>query len=490
MNNKIKGLIFETVSEVLLEGRLEDVKSKYDEGYADDIDRLSQSDPSGNNKYLAWMANQYINVLGQDRHNFDMIVDAVTRFHSEQARINPNMSKEVVEVNPDLYPGRETRRVSNNPKDINSYSSVQGLLKVVEEAEEGQPDKDEERLKIYQDSKWTVVIPKTHEASCKYGRHSAWCVSTSNPTWFGNYTRDGMLAFVLWRQSTEGLEREGEYKVAVNIKYNSPEYRNWHWYNKKDTRMDNDLPLAVFPPELIQAIKDNVKTMMKASGYLVEIDEEELNEKAHILKISGEEGSRRWWFIPKLDQSFDWLRKYEKNGGREYMFNVDTTQVIPFFKVSEPNGRLEYEVLDLTNTYKRLKSNPSSWRPNTAKQVFYQSIPYNFRSLGDEKKEELFDFVKTHFQEKWKGFIDVATNDLQIGDYVRWERKTRRDRSRLGRYKQGEIVRQTPSGFFVVNVEGEDKPARFKPDYGKYMGKRYEPENLDMSVWDYVPEGN
>ena len=430
----------------------------------------------------------------------DTIIDVTTRYHNNLARINNNMSTEVVGNFPNLFPGRGARRVSNNPKDINSYSTYNGILKVVEEAEENAPNKDD-RVKLYQDDKWTVIVPKTHESSCKYGRHSAWCVSTSNDHYYRSYTQNGFLAFVLWRKPTEGMQREGEYKVAAYIRYDRPQYRSWEWYNKKDTRMDNDLPLAVFPPALIQSIKDQVKTEMRASGYLVDIDEQELEEKTHMLSIIGGEGEKRFIFTPKMEYGVDWiLDKYDKRNQYGYQRNPDFTQVIPFYGLKEPNGQLSIETLDLTGLFRRLKQNKERvddmnaggrrWgRTYTPMEVFDQSLPYGFRNFSDEKKRELFEYVKGHFQENYKGFMDIATNDLQVGDYVRWERKTRRDRNRLGRYRQGEIIRQTPSGFFVVNVEGEDKPARFKPDYGKYMGKRYEPENLDMDVWDYeVPQ--
>jgi hypothetical protein len=501
MNNKIKGLILETVSEVLLEGRLEDVKSKYPEENAGDIDRLSQGDPSGNNKYLAWMANQLITV---GEHNHEYIIDIVKRFHKEQARINPTMSKEVVEANSELYPGRESRRVSNNPKDINSYSTIEGVEKVIEVAEENVPSSTE-RDKIYQDDNWTVIVPKTHQASCKYGVHSAWCVSTSNERWYNNYTENGMLAFVLWRNRQEGqmdMQREGDYKVAAYIKYDRPEYKNWQWFNKKDTQMDNDLLITIFPPALLQAIQNHVKGHMKASGYLVDVDEQEIEEKSHLLQVKGNEGERRFLFIPKVDVGVDWvLDKYDRRNQYGYHRNPDYTQVIPFYRLSEPRGDLSIETLDLTGLFRRLQQNKkrvddlnagrrSYGRIYGPMEAFKQSMPYSFRNLSDQKFQEVFDFVKNHFQENYKGFMGISTTDLQVGDYVRWERKTRRDRNRLGRYRQGEIVRQTPSGFFVVNVVGEDKPARFKPDYGKYMDKRYEPENLDMSVWDYEVPAN
>lgn len=487
MNKNITNLILETVSGVLLEGRLEDVKAKYSEEQAGDIDRLSQGDPSGNNKYLEWMANQLLNV---GEHNHHYIIDAVKRFHNEQARINPTMSKEVVESNSELYPGRESRRVSNNPKDINSYTTIEGLLKVVEAAEENQPTSTE-RDKIYQDDKWTVIVPKTHKASCKYGVHSNWCVSTSNPNYFQSYTGRGMLAFVLWRNKQEGqmeMSKEGEYKVAAFIKYDNPSYRHWEWFNKKDNRMDNDLVLSILPPALIDAINTQIRVQMKASGFLVDVNEEELNEKAHLLSINGTEGLRKFTFIPKPGVKMDWLKKYDKeNRFTNRLTTNDWTQEIPFLTLQEPNGRLDIGRVDLTNLYRRLKSNVTSWRPEPAINIIKNQIPFG-GNLSEQKKDEVVEFIKQHFSENFKGYLNTDTMSLGIGDYVRWERATRRDRNRLGYYKQGKIIRQTPSGYFVVDVTGEDKPSRFKPDHGKYMDKRFEPDNLEMDIWDYVPE--
>jgi hypothetical protein len=294
-----------------------------------------------------------------------------------------------------------------------------------------------------------------------------------------------MLAFVLWRKPTPGMSREGEYKVAVNINYDSPDYKNWHWYNKKDTRMDNDLPLAVFPPALIQSIKDHVMVQARASGYLKDIDEDELNEKTYLLSINGEEGNRIFKFIPRPNTDSSWLSKYDPRGQFAWAYqNPDWSQIIPIITVREPNGRMNATQMSLTSIYRSLK-NVNRWRQDyTPLQLFFNNVGYDMRNLSDEKKMEVYNFVKEHFRNNYKGFMDVQSDTLQIGDYVRWERRTRRDRNRLGRWRQGEIIRQTPSGYFVVNVEGEDKPARFKPSWDKYMGKRYEPDNLDMSVWD------
>lgn len=483
MKYNIKGLVLETVSEVLLEGRLEDVKAKYDENLGDIVDDLSRLDPSGNNKYLSWMANQYFTVGGV---SITKLGEVVTRYHNELARINSTMSKEVVDANPDLYPGRDTKRVSNNPKDINSFGTLAGLNKVVEAAEENTPSSDE-RDKIYQDGTWTVIVPKTHQASCKYGVHSSWCVSTSNSTYYKNYTEKGMLAFVLWRSKQEGqmdMEKEGEYKVAAYINYEKPQYKNWEWYNKKDNRMDPDLPLSVFPPALISAIQNQIKTHMKTSGYLVDVDFEEIEQKSHVLKMYGNEGEMSYIFTPKKEFGMEWLSKYNKRDRIKLGSDRFETQ-LPIFNVSEPKGEMEEMTVNLSSMYRSLSTN-DYWNRNHSKYYRFKSgLPYDLRNgynnttLDETKMTELWEYFKTYFVENFNGYLEVETSTLRVGDEVKWDRTPRRLQRQLGS-KIGKIVRQTPSSMFVVDIVGEDKPSRFKPSPDKMMKKKFNSENLDI----------
>jgi hypothetical protein len=480
MKYNIKGLVLETVGEVLLEGRLEDVKAKYDEDFADIIDDLSGVDPSGNNKYLAWMANQYFKM---DGISLDVIGKLIGRYHSELPRINSKMSTEVVTSNPDLFPGKETKRVSNNPKDINSFSSMDGLSKVIEAAEENVPVSNE-RDKIYQDDKWTVIVPKTHKASCKYGVHSTWCVSVDNSHYFENYTSRGMLAFVLWKGKQVGekeMSKDGEYKVAAYIKYDRPQYESWEWFNKKDTRMDNDLPLAIFPPELISAIQNQVQTHMRNSGYLVDVDVDELREKAHMLKEYGNEGEMSYTFIPKKEFGLEWLKKYDKQNSHR-LNNSLFDQKLLIYTVSEPRGSLNSSSIDMVHAFNKLTEEDYWARRYTKKRKFMNSLPYGLRNsnnskLDETKLNELWEYFKTYFVGNFNGYLEVNSSTLRIGDEVKWDRKPRRVQRELGS-KVGTITKQTPSGMFVVDVVGEDKPSRFKPSPDKQMKKKFNYNNL------------
>ena len=68
---------------ILLEGRLEDVKAKYDESYSNIIDQLSGADPSGNNKYLDWMTKQTVN----NDQPMDAVITSVIEFDKALDRL-------------------------------------------------------------------------------------------------------------------------------------------------------------------------------------------------------------------------------------------------------------------------------------------------------------------------------------------------------------------------------------------------------------------
>ena len=47
---------------------------------------------------------------------------------------------------------------------------------------------------IYDDAEWTVIVPKTHSASCYWGSGSKWCTAyDKNPRWFEEYVKMGIL---------------------------------------------------------------------------------------------------------------------------------------------------------------------------------------------------------------------------------------------------------------------------------------------------------
>jgi hypothetical protein len=128
--DKIRETI-QNVLGVLLEGRLEDVKAKYDDNMSNIIDNLSQGDPSGNNKYLDWMVKVYI-----DYPQTSEILKVVSSYHENLQRLTSQISTPIVDANKSDFPGTAERRVKNNPKDISGYPTFKSLKLITDTLEE------------------------------------------------------------------------------------------------------------------------------------------------------------------------------------------------------------------------------------------------------------------------------------------------------------------------------------------------------------------
>ena len=183
----------EVLFNVLTEGRLEDVKVKYP-GHEAGIDNLPKHDPSGNNKYLAWMAKSVLDQGSSPKH----VIDAINYFHTNVVRFEK--------------------------KDINQYKTLQELLNAVEVAKAKVSKKEVKEQgveKIYDDENVTVVHPKTHAASCKYGANTKWCVTMkNNPDYFRSYSSQGPLFFFMDKRrlpNEPGAPRQRYWKIAAHV---------------------------------------------------------------------------------------------------------------------------------------------------------------------------------------------------------------------------------------------------------------------------------
>lgn len=194
-------------STILLEGRKEDVIRKYGEENIDLINKLSQEDPSGNNKYLGWMTKAALGKLEvvEDILNADSIVRLVNGFHKNLPRIKN--------------------------KDINSYESIFEFKAVVDEAEKKAEEKKfaKQAKKVYEDDEVVVFAPFTVQASCKYGAGSQWCIAaTSGNNGFNNhfedYSRHSNFYFFI-KKNAPATGRD--YKYALQYKFTDGGGQTW-----------------------------------------------------------------------------------------------------------------------------------------------------------------------------------------------------------------------------------------------------------------------
>jgi hypothetical protein len=196
------------ISDLLLEGRKEDILKKYgiDEETTDIINYFSDKDPSGNNKYLEWMFKNWAG-LGKNRDYSPLdteVVDVIELFH------------------------KNVQRIQN--KDINSYSFLK-LKETVKEAEEKRKmselkkEAKKQKTVIYDDDRWLVVSPHSWKASCYYGAGTKWCVTSKDTsTHWNNYSKNSTFFYIIDKTKTK---KNKYYKVAYRQLKREGKFELW-----------------------------------------------------------------------------------------------------------------------------------------------------------------------------------------------------------------------------------------------------------------------
>ena len=204
---------------LLIESRMSDAKKKFGNLNMYDWQLLDRLDPSDNHKYLMWLATQYdkgaVNTEEkQEKFNTD-VKETLAHFHR--------------------YPEKYVER------DVNQYNSIKDLFKAYQEAQLKLSKKEQKRSgskKVYEDDSYLVVVPTTHEASCFYGAGTKWCTAADKPGHFNNYSRKGMLIYVLNKNLPEN---DPLYKVALYKNYSGGKEQYYDATDKQITDLKTGL---------------------------------------------------------------------------------------------------------------------------------------------------------------------------------------------------------------------------------------------------------
>ena len=183
------------LSKVLLEGRKDEFLLRYKDKFKpEDIKKifLLSIELSSNQKFLNFLGK----VISSENVNDDLVKAkiAVEKFIKFQKNL---------EI-----------------KDINQYNTLKDITDEIEK-HENKVRRDVKKIDgadiVYEDDRFTVITPKTHEASCYYGAGSKWCTAAkSSDSHFMSYNRDGKLFYFLDKKAKSGSKF---YKVAMLQKY-------------------------------------------------------------------------------------------------------------------------------------------------------------------------------------------------------------------------------------------------------------------------------
>jgi len=172
-------------SKILLEGRVEDFENKYTQKYgAQNVQRIvNQVIP----KYLDWVGRNFDAVSFDD--NYGKLVAALNTFD----KISHNLPL----------------------TDINQYNSLEKLIGAIDQynnTTRREVEKHEGGNVVYNDDRFYVVNPLTHEASCYYGRGTKWCTAATGDEHFRRYKTEGKLFYIIdkIKQTSDPF-----YKIAI-----------------------------------------------------------------------------------------------------------------------------------------------------------------------------------------------------------------------------------------------------------------------------------
>ena len=196
------------------------------------FDYLVKNDPSGNQKYLMWMVKMYDTDSG---FSPNMLQDYVQRFHTNLDKIHPALVMDM-----GFYSGS---KVATSPKNIDSYPDYRTLKRIVDAAEESVTRKQTEKKaksgvdKLYEDDRWLLVKPNTHEGSCYYGSATKWCTSAKDAKHFNDYSKTGNLFYIIDKSKDVG----DFFKIALHKKWTGEE----EWYDRGDNQVEEETVEAI-----------------------------------------------------------------------------------------------------------------------------------------------------------------------------------------------------------------------------------------------------
>jgi len=181
--------------------KIEDLRKKYSDVTNSTFTKFLSADTTPTKKYLDYMLKTWEDrKIDAPYRTTGNIIKYVDKFDELLPYI----------VNKDIY-----------SKDY--YGNFTKLIETIEKAEETKEDKSfikEDHINtVLESDKILLLQPLTHRGSIKYGSNTKWCTTTkNNETIFKNYTRDGLLFYLIDKTETKSTDYK---KIALYLEFKS-----------------------------------------------------------------------------------------------------------------------------------------------------------------------------------------------------------------------------------------------------------------------------
>jgi len=278
---------------LLAEGRLEDVKKRFKHIDPNWIDRMSERDPSGNNKYLMWAIKQFAKITEPYREKAQAQSDARGgHLHPDDEVVVAQASYEAYRAIADAIGKFHANSQRLKSKDINTYKTADDIAAAIRDlgmSDRRKRQKRRERAqegstKIGEDDNFLVMRPDTTEAACYYGqgtgtpKYGPWCIAkTKGQNYFRSYTDDGKTFYIVNMKNLDE-DTDGK-KVALVYErdwdYDAPE----EIWNRPNNEVREDSFLRYVTKNIIAAwFSDYEKVYMEWETFYSDPEKENLTD--------------------------------------------------------------------------------------------------------------------------------------------------------------------------------------------------------------------
>jgi len=423
------------ISDLLLEGRKEDILKKYgiDEETTDVINYFSDKDPSGNNKYLEWMFKNWAG-LGKNRDYSPLdkeVVDVIELFH------------------------KNVQRIKN--KDINSYSFLK-LKETVKEAEEKRKMSElkkevkKQKTVIYDDDRWLVVSPHSWKASCYYGAGTKWCVTAKDtPNHWNTYSKNSTFFYVIDKTKTKKnkyykvayrqLKREGKFELwdAEDMEFSHKQFGR-EWFDELPEELKNKAliyhkekyPKMVNVPEWIeddypaQALVNHLETtgISKTNRDHYGLDVYEVDGENWCSAMESDvEDAVYEYFSNYSDEEL--IEYYDEEG--YYIYMSDQEEFIDNEVDSYISGLSEEEILEITgidSDVERIEGEIEKLRDELndddgEDEERVEDLEFQIEELSDELEQTRYDAkdsLESDYRDDWERCLNDGVVSCLVHD--------------------------------------------------------------------------
>lgn len=284
------------------------------------LSNVKGADPTPNQQYSLWLLTR----LANKDAPLQILFTALSPMNARISGI-----RQTLELFDTL---KKNRKLLASDADINRYKSIDEVVEKVhefgpEDFESGKSKKRDVAKEMQKQAElflstpeYTVIIPKTEEASCYYGQNTKWCTAaTGGDNMFDSYSRAGNLYIIIPKNPSHGGEK---YQVHFNPVT---------MMNELDEEVDFETMMEKFPEFFEKAaeageLEDSdyiVFLKKKVKERMIYYFNEFIDQAAHDIEQEAEENDEGYAeYIQSNykdeDGEVDWERGYEEMPYSEY----------------------------------------------------------------------------------------------------------------------------------------------------------------------------